>query len=217
MYTTCSANSRGLTVWHTAPLPEEGATAFRDLVKFLRDPARLLATFIFPLLFIVILGGSFQANLGERAGFDFLAFTFTGVCQGELCEIRDDPCRESSWTPFQQILRLPTVIIDITTYSETGYVGQDPSTILTRLLHAADDNPLLASIGVVCLDEFDKLASTEVRAVDEQLRHRNLPPIPTTHASLDLPRNGTTASLRCDTPRLTDCIPARPAAATELR
>jgi len=37
---------------------------------------------------------------------------------------------------FQQILRLPTVIIDITTYSETGYVGQDPSTILTRLLHA---------------------------------------------------------------------------------
>jgi len=42
---------------------------------------------------------------------------------------------------FQQILHLPTVIIDITTYSETGYVGQDPSTILTRLLHAADDNP----------------------------------------------------------------------------
>jgi hypothetical protein len=31
--------------------------------------------------------------------------------------------------------------------------------------------------------EFDKLASTEVRAMDEQLRHRNLPPIPTTHAS----------------------------------
>src|SRR2546428_5692603 len=65
--------------------------------------------------------------------------------------------------------------------------------------------------------EFDKLATTEVRAVDEQLRHRNLPPIPTTHASLNFPRNGTTASLRCDTPRLTDCIPARPAAATELR
>ena len=66
--------------------------------------------------------------------------------------------------------------------------------------------------------EFDKLASTEVRAVDEQLRHRNLPPIPTTHASLDLPRNGTTASLRCDTPRLTDCIPATAsAAAAELR
>jgi ATP-dependent Clp protease ATP-binding subunit ClpX len=66
---------------------------------------------------------------------------------------------------FQQILRLPTVIIDITTYSETGYVGQDPSTILTRLLHAADDNPLLASIGIICLDEFDKIASGQNNAV----------------------------------------------------
>jgi ATP-dependent Clp protease ATP-binding subunit ClpX len=53
----------------------------------------------------------------------------------------------------------------ITTYSETGYVGQDPSTILTRLLHAADDNPLLASIGIVCLDEFDKIASGQNNAV----------------------------------------------------
>src|SRR5204863_7556163 len=66
---------------------------------------------------------------------------------------------------FQHILRLPTVIIDITTFSETGYVGQDASTILTRLLHAADDNPLLASIGVVCLDEFDKIASGQNNAV----------------------------------------------------
>src|SRR4051794_9746015 len=66
---------------------------------------------------------------------------------------------------FQQILRLPTVIIDITTYSETGYVGQDPSTILTRLLHAADDNPLLASVGIICLDEFDKIASGQNNAI----------------------------------------------------
>jgi ATP-dependent Clp protease ATP-binding subunit ClpX len=66
---------------------------------------------------------------------------------------------------FQQVLRLPTVIIDITTYSETGYVGQDPSTVLTRLLHAADDNPLLASIGIVCLDEFDKIASGQNNAI----------------------------------------------------
>src|SRR5262249_40164124 len=54
---------------------------------------------------------------------------------------------------FQHILKLPTVIVDITTYSETGYVGQDPNTIITRLLHAADENPLLASIGIICLDE----------------------------------------------------------------
>jgi len=33
------------------------------------------------------------------------------------------------------------------------------------LLHAADDNPLLASIGIVCLDEFDKIASGQNNAV----------------------------------------------------
>src|SRR5712671_461826 len=66
---------------------------------------------------------------------------------------------------FQTILRLPTVIVDITTYSETGYVGQDPNTIITRLLHAADDNPLLASVGIVCLDEFDKIASGQNNAI----------------------------------------------------
>ena len=57
------------------------------------------------------------------------------------------------------------MIVDITTYSETGYVGQDPNTIITRLLHAADDNPLLASIGIVCLDEFDKIASGQNNAI----------------------------------------------------
>ncbi len=66
---------------------------------------------------------------------------------------------------FQTILKLPTVIVDITTYSETGYVGQDPNTIVTRLLHAADDNPLIASIGIICLDEFDKIASGQNNAI----------------------------------------------------
>jgi ATP-dependent Clp protease ATP-binding subunit ClpX len=66
---------------------------------------------------------------------------------------------------FGRILKLPTALVDVTTYSETGYVGQDPCTILTRLLHAADDNPMLASIGIVCLDEFDKIASGQNNAI----------------------------------------------------
>ena len=38
---------------------------------------------------------------------------------------------------FRDILMLPTVIVDMTNYSETGYVGQDVPSILTRLLYAA--------------------------------------------------------------------------------
>jgi len=57
------------------------------------------------------------------------------------------------------ILRLPTVICDVTGFSETGYVGQDVNSILTRLLYAADLDANLCTLGVVCLDEFDKLSS----------------------------------------------------------
>jgi ATP-dependent Clp protease ATP-binding subunit ClpX len=61
---------------------------------------------------------------------------------------------------FQQILQLPTVIVDVTTFTESGYIGDDVSTILTRLVFAADNDLLKASCGIVCLDEFDKLASS---------------------------------------------------------
>lgn len=53
--------------------------AFRDVTKFLRDRPRILATFIFPIVFIGVLGGSFQSNLGGASGFNFLTFIFTGV------------------------------------------------------------------------------------------------------------------------------------------
>ncbi len=66
---------------------------------------------------------------------------------------------------FRDILKLPTVVVDMTGFSETGYVGQDVNSILTRLLYAADMNLAQAAIGVVCLDEFDKLASGQNNAV----------------------------------------------------
>ncbi|MEW6280304.1 MAG: AAA family ATPase, partial [Candidatus Eremiobacterota bacterium] len=61
---------------------------------------------------------------------------------------------------FREILKIPTVVVDVTNYSETGYIGEDTRTILTRLVYAADGVPELASCGVVALDEFDKLASS---------------------------------------------------------
>lgn len=66
---------------------------------------------------------------------------------------------------FNEILKIPAVTVDITAYSETGYVGQDPCAILTRLLHVCAGNPLLAQVGVICLDEFDKLSSGANNAV----------------------------------------------------
>lgn len=53
--------------------------AFRDVIKFLRDRTRILSTFVFPLIFIGVLGGGLQASLGDKVGYNFLAFIFVGV------------------------------------------------------------------------------------------------------------------------------------------
>lgn len=53
--------------------------ASRDYIKFLRDKTRILATFIFPFLFVGILGSSLQSNLADEAGYSFMEFIFTGV------------------------------------------------------------------------------------------------------------------------------------------
>lgn len=55
------------------------AIAFRDFSKLIRDRGRLAMSFIFPFLFIGLLGGSLQSNLSEGAGYSFLTFVFTGV------------------------------------------------------------------------------------------------------------------------------------------
>lgn len=53
--------------------------AHRDFIKFLRDIGRIIATFIFPFIFIGVLGGSLQSNLAVNAGYNFLEFIFAGV------------------------------------------------------------------------------------------------------------------------------------------
>ncbi len=63
----------------TSPFDAILTIAYRDMLKFLRDPVRIVASFAFPVVFVAVLGGSLQGNLGEAAGYDFLVFTFTGV------------------------------------------------------------------------------------------------------------------------------------------
>ena len=55
------------------------ALAYRDLMKLLRDPVRLVTSLIFPVIFIGILGGSFQSGFGNMIDYDFMHFVFVGV------------------------------------------------------------------------------------------------------------------------------------------
>ena len=63
------------------------AIAYRDLIKFLRDSARMVSTFILPLTFIAILGGGFQSSFGDAMEFDYITFVFTGVLAQTLLQL----------------------------------------------------------------------------------------------------------------------------------
>ncbi len=57
-----------------------------------------------------------------------------------------------------KIANLPLVICDATTYTQTGYTGEDVENILVRLIHNADFDIERAQKGIVFIDEFDKIA-----------------------------------------------------------
>ena len=56
------------------------------------------------------------------------------------------------------MLDVPLCIADATALTEAGYVGEDVETILARLIQAADDDLEWAAMGIVYIDEIDKIA-----------------------------------------------------------
>ncbi|MDR3286963.1 MAG: ATP-dependent Clp protease ATP-binding subunit ClpX [Prevotellaceae bacterium] len=55
-------------------------------------------------------------------------------------------------------LNVPFTIVDATVLTEAGYVGEDVEGILSRLLQVADFDTAAAELGIVFIDELDKIA-----------------------------------------------------------
>ena len=55
-------------------------------------------------------------------------------------------------------LQVPFAIADATTLTEAGYVGEDVENILLKLITAADFDVPRAEIGIIYIDEIDKIA-----------------------------------------------------------
>ena len=57
-----------------------------------------------------------------------------------------------------RMLDVPFAIVDATTLTEAGYVGDDVENIILKLLQAADFDPVRAETGIVYIDEIDKVS-----------------------------------------------------------
>lgn len=56
-----------------------------------------------------------------------------------------------------RVLDVPFAIADATTLTEAGYVGEDVENIILRLLQAADYDVKRAELGIIYIDEIDKI------------------------------------------------------------
>ncbi len=59
---------------------------------------------------------------------------------------------------LSRILNVPFAVADATTLTEAGYVGEDVENILLKLIQNADFNIPRAEIGIVYIDEIDKIS-----------------------------------------------------------
>jgi endopeptidase Clp ATP-binding regulatory subunit (clpX) len=57
-----------------------------------------------------------------------------------------------------RILNVPFAVADATTLTEAGYVGEDVENILLKLIQAADGDIKRAEVGIVYVDEIDKIS-----------------------------------------------------------
>lgn len=58
------------------------------------------------------------------------------------------------------VLDVPFAIADATTLTEAGYVGEDVENIILRLVQAADYDVARAEVGIIYVDEIDKIRKT---------------------------------------------------------
>lgn len=135
-----------LEILEDLPTPHQLYDELAQHVVGQEDAKRALSVAVYNHYKRIIIGAAGQNDDVEVAKSNILLLGPTGSGKTLLAQT------------LARTLQVPFAIADATTLTEAGYVGEDVENILLKLITAADFDVERAEIGIIYIDEIDKIA-----------------------------------------------------------
>lgn len=139
-------SNSGVPVLENLPTPRELFEQLSEHVVGQEEAKRALSVAVYNHYKRVSLGEAADSGDVELAKSNIMLLGPTGSGKTLLAQT------------LSRTLKVPFAIADATTLTEAGYVGEDVENILLKLITAADFDIPRAEVGIVYIDEIDKVA-----------------------------------------------------------
>lgn len=139
-------SNSGVPVLENLPTPREFFEQLSEHVVGQEEAKRALSVAVYNHYKRVSLGEAADSGDVELAKSNIMLLGPTGSGKTLLAQT------------LARTLKVPFAIADATTLTEAGYVGEDVENILLKLITAADFDIPRAEVGIVYIDEIDKVA-----------------------------------------------------------
>lgn len=139
-------SNSGVPVLENLPTPRELFKQLSEHVVGQEEAKRALSVAVYNHYKRVSLGEAADSGDVELAKSNIMLLGPTGSGKTLLAQT------------LARTLKVPFAIADATTLTEAGYVGEDVENILLKLITAADFDIPRAEVGIVYIDEIDKVA-----------------------------------------------------------